>query len=153
MHSTKKDLAFWPFDKKHWWYIFGKLPKGKKPSWFLLSKCPNAQPKCTWCLHACTYCSYFIGVYPWYLLNNCTKFHKNLKYRGLFTPPSCLQFYMHCACMRAPAWPQILIINSGDQFWHMLKVLWRSNFIWLRYWYGLPVKTFGNTCQKNATQN
>ena len=28
---------------------------------------------------------------------------------------------------------QILLINYGDKFWNMLKVLWRSNFIWLRY--------------------
>ena len=41
---------------------------------------------------------------------------------------------MPCACMCASTCQQTLLINSEDQSWHMLKVLWRSNFIWLIYW-------------------
>ena len=45
----------------------------------------------------------------------------------------CMQVFRCCACMHACACPWILSINSGDQPWHTLKVLWRSYFIWLRY--------------------
>ena len=44
-----------------------------------------------------------------------------------------------------------LIIYSGDQFWNMLKVLLRSDFIWLRYWCVLFGNTFGNKQKDRQT--
>ena len=60
-----------------------------------------------------------------------------LKYNGLFTAPSCMHIYMRWACMCAC--PRIILINSGNQSWPMLKVLWTFDFIWLKYWGVLTV--------------
>ena len=65
-----------------------------------------------------------------------------LRYKGLFTTSSYVHVFTHCACTQACACPWTLLINWGYQFWHMLKVLWRSDFICLinqyllKCWYG-----------------
>ena len=56
-----------------------------------------------------------------------------LRYESLYTAPSCVHVFTCCACIHAHAHPQTLIISSGDQFWNMLKVLWSSDLILLRY--------------------
>ena len=71
---------------------------------------------------------------PWYLLDNHFKLHKNLTSLRwnimvcLLLQEACIFTCAVHACM------QTIIINSGNQSWHMLKVLWRSDLIWLRYW-------------------
>ena len=44
-----------------------------------------------------------------------------------------MQIACLCACTDAHAHLWTLLISSGDQSWHMLKVSWRSDFIWLIY--------------------
>ena len=53
---------------------------------------------------------------------------------GLFTAPSSVHISPRCACRHLCAWPQKLLINSGDQFWHMLKDSKRYELICLIYW-------------------
>ena len=51
----------------------------------------------------------------------------------------CMPISMCSACMHACAHGWTFLIYSGDQSWNMLKVSWRSDFIWLRYWSVLPL--------------
>ena len=61
-----------------------------------------------------------------------------------------MHVFTHCACTHARAHVQTLLINSGDQSWHTLKVSWSSDLIWLRYWGVLPGNTFSNIRQTSS---
>ena len=55
-----------------------------------------------------------------------------LDIEGLFTTTCCVHVSTHCVCMQTHACQGTLLINSRDQSWHLLKFLWRSDFIWLK---------------------
>ena len=86
---------------------------------------------CAW-VHVCTNIPpKFCLLYTWYLVEDNTEFcqirvHLERNW-GVSHCPSFMQVYVRCACSKCT-----LLINVGDQSENMLKVLWRTDFIWSR---------------------
>ena len=85
-----------------------------------------------------------LWVHPWYPFQNHTNFCKDLTLlTEIWWVISCVHIYRRCAHARAWEHAGTFLINSGDQYSHLLKFSWRSDFIWLRYWGVIPGNTFG----------